>query len=47
MAVYMGERFVQSSPVRLCVGEYGEGGPHVVLVHGYPDDQTLWEGALG
>ena len=43
----MGERFVESGSVRLCVREYGEGGPHVVLVHGYPDDQTLWEGVLG
>jgi pimeloyl-ACP methyl ester carboxylesterase len=46
MAVYMGEHFVESGSVRLCVREYGETGPHVVLVHGYPDDQSLWDGVV-
>jgi pimeloyl-ACP methyl ester carboxylesterase len=46
MAVYMGEQFVESGSVRLCVREYGEDGPHVVLVHGYPDDQSLWDGVV-
>ncbi len=46
MVGYIGERFVQSGTVRLCVREYGDRGPHVVLVHGYPDDQALWEGVV-
>ena len=34
-----------SPPVTLQVSEYGDRGSstHVVLVHGFPDDQTMWE----
>jgi pimeloyl-ACP methyl ester carboxylesterase len=51
MAVYMGEQIVESGPVRLSVREYGDeqsgsAAPHVVLVHGYPDDQTMWDGVV-
>ncbi|HSV38730.1 MAG TPA: alpha/beta fold hydrolase [Nocardioidaceae bacterium] len=50
MLVYKGERVVESGAARLAVREYGgqraKKGPHVVFVHGFPDDQTLWEGVL-
>lgn len=54
MLVYKGERVVESGTARLAVREYGgqsarKGAkkvPHVVFVHGYPDDQTLWDGVL-
>lgn len=43
----MSSRTVQSHDISLAVREYGDpGSPHVVLVHGYPDDQTLWEGVV-
>lgn len=35
---------VGADDVSLSVREYGDpAAPHVVLVHGYPDDQTLWD----
>jgi len=46
MLVYKGERVVESGAARLSVREYGGRGPHVVLVHGWPDDQGLWDGVL-
>ncbi len=46
MAVDKREHFVQSGADRLAVTEYGDGPVHVVLVHGYPDDQTLWKGVV-
>ncbi|HET7735217.1 MAG TPA: alpha/beta fold hydrolase [Nocardioidaceae bacterium] len=46
MLVYKGDRVVESGAARLSVREYGGRGPHVVFVHGYPDDQSLWEGVL-
>lgn len=46
MLVYKGERVVESGAARLSVREYGGRGPHVVFVHGYPDDQSLWDGVL-
>ena len=37
-------RTVTSNGVRLAVREYGEPGrTTVVLVHGYPDTQAVWE----
>lgn len=34
-----------SPPVTLQVTEYGDrrSGPHVVMLHGFPDDQRMWE----
>lgn len=50
MADFLREHFVESGTQRLCVREYGDdldgGAPHVVLVHGYPDDQSLWNGVV-
>ncbi|WP_317492811.1 SDR family oxidoreductase [Haloechinothrix sp. LS1_15] len=41
-------RFVDSSGVRLAVYESGDpGNPTVVLVHGYPDAATVWDGVAG
>ena len=39
------ERHVQGAGLRLAVHEQGPtaGAPHVVLVHGYPDSQRLWQ----
>lgn len=42
------ERRVASTGLSLAVREYGDlsaapGGRHVVLVHGYPDSQDMWE----
>lgn len=38
-------RVVRSGDLRLSVREYGDptAAVHAVLVHGYPDDQRLWE----
>ncbi|WP_232835788.1 alpha/beta fold hydrolase [Actinocorallia populi] len=41
-------RTVQANGVRLAVREYGAGGrATVVLVHGYPDTQEVWEPVAG
>ena len=41
-------RTVTSNGVRLAVREYGEPGrTTVVLVHGYPDTQAVWEPVAG
>lgn len=38
---------VASDGVRLAVSEYGDASrPTVVLVHGYPDDQRVWDGVV-
>ena len=40
------EHRVPSTGLSLAAREYGEargGGPHVVLVHGYPDSQDMWD----
>lgn len=41
-------RRVRSDGARLAVREYGPaGGPVLVLVHGYPDEQSVWEPVAG
>jgi pimeloyl-ACP methyl ester carboxylesterase len=46
------ERRVASTGLSIAVREYGDhppapGAPHVVLVHGYPDTQDMWEPVAG
>jgi pimeloyl-ACP methyl ester carboxylesterase len=44
----MGRRWVWAGGVRLAVYEEGvEGGPAVLLVHGYPDNASVWGGVVG
>ncbi|WP_414639165.1 alpha/beta fold hydrolase [Actinophytocola sp.] len=44
----MGRRWVWAGGVRLAVYEEGvEGGPTVLLVHGYPDNASVWDGVVG
>jgi NAD(P)-dependent dehydrogenase (short-subunit alcohol dehydrogenase family)/pimeloyl-ACP methyl ester carboxylesterase len=44
----MGRRWVESGGVRLAVYEDGPvGGVPVVLVHGYPDNASVWDGVVG
>nr|WP_309239886.1 alpha/beta fold hydrolase [Actinomadura sp. J1-007] len=39
---------MRSDGARLAVREYGPaGGPVLVLVHGYPDEQSVWEPVAG
>lgn len=43
----MGRRWVVAGGVRLAVYEDGlPGGPLVVLVHGYPDNASVWDGVV-
>ncbi len=43
----MGRRWVESGGVRLAVYEDGPGdGVPVVLVHGYPDNASVWDGVV-
>lgn len=40
----MTEEVVASAGVHLCVRRYGQNsGPTVILLHGFPDNQTVWE----
>ena len=44
----MGRRWVESGGVRLAVYEDGSvDGVPVVLVHGYPDNASVWDGVVG
>ncbi|MFL6124544.1 SDR family oxidoreductase [Actinophytocola sp.] len=43
----MGRRWVDVGGVRLAVYEDGDaGGPTVLLVHGYPDNASVWDGVV-
>ncbi|TDV53960.1 SDR family oxidoreductase [Actinophytocola oryzae] len=43
----MGRRWVETGGVRLAVYEDGvAGGPVVLLVHGYPDNASVWDGVV-
>jgi pimeloyl-ACP methyl ester carboxylesterase len=48
MAAPVQQRSILSGDVRLSVRDYGEpaaGAPVLIAVHGYPDNQTMWEPA--
>ena len=46
MATYHTQHSILSGDVRLAVREYGDPeAPTLVAVHGYPDNQTMWEPA--
>lgn len=43
----MSRRWVESGGLRLAVYEHGEpGAPTVVLVHGYPDNSSVWDAVV-